>query len=157
MQQLCRRSKSPQAQVKRSSIILKAHEGLTNQAISEQLGVHRITVRCWRKRWCEASAGLADVEQAGNDRELLSAIEAVLSDAYRSGTPPTFSAEQVVQVIALACETESDLAISQWTAKAVAAEAMKRGIVTSISSQRVERFLKGSRAEAAAVSLVADE
>jgi putative transposase len=68
----------------------------------------------------------------------------LLSDAYRSGTPPKFSAEQVVQIIALACEAplDSERPVSHWTPKEIAAEAMRRGIVKSISVQSVERFLK---------------
>lgn len=83
----------------------------------------------------------------------------MLSDAYRSGTPPTFSAEQVVEIIALACEAPSDSErpVSHWTPKEIAAEAVKRKIVESISPQSVERFLKGSRAKAASISLLADE
>jgi putative transposase len=149
--------KGQQQQVERAKIILLASSGTSNTEIAKSLGLDRNTVRCWRERWCEAAAGLAKVEQSGNEKQLLSAIEAVLSDSYRSGAPPTFSSEQVVQIIALACETDSDLAISHWTAKALATEAMKRGIVTSISPQSVARFLKGSRSEAASVSLLADE
>ena len=158
LQQLYRRHKSPQDLVTRAKIILKADKGLNNQQISDSLGSHRITVRKWRKRWAEASAGLAEQEKA-EPKKLHEAIDYVLSDAYRSGTPAKFSSEVVLQIVALACEAPelSNRAISHWTPKALADEAVKGGLVDSISPQSVARFLKGSSAEAASVSLLADK
>jgi transposase len=117
-------------------IILKAASGKTNQQIAEELGLARITVRDWRERWAEAAEFLGEAEaQQADDKQLLMLIERVLADAYRPGTPPKFSPEQVVAIIALACEEPalSDRPISHWTAKELAAEAVKRGIVKSIS------------------------
>ncbi len=58
-----------------------------------------------------------------------------LSDAPRCGAPGKFSPEQVCAIIALACENpkDSDLPISQWSQGEVARQAVKRGIVSSIS------------------------
>jgi putative transposase len=132
---------------------------LSNKHIAQELGLARITVRDWRGRWAEAAAELAEVEKQAEDKELLAAVEGVLADAYRSGTPATFSAEQVVQIIALACEApaDSERPVSHWTPREIADEAVKRGLVESISAQSVERFLKGSRTKAAPVALLADE
>lgn len=159
LQRLCRRQRGPQQQVRRARIVLSAAEGLSNKQIAQLLGVHRITVRSWRRRWAEAVAELAEVEKQAEDKELLVAIEAVLSDAYRSGTPATFSAEQVVRIIALACEApvDSKLPVSHWTPQDLADEAVRRGIVKRISPQSVERFLKGGGAKAASVALLANE
>jgi putative transposase len=123
------------------------------------LSVDRNTVRRWRGRWAEAAETLAELEEQAEDKELLAATEHVLSDAYRSGTPATFSAEQVVQIIALACETPTDSGrpVSHWTPRELADEAVKRGIVQSISPQSVARFLKRSDAKATQVSLLADQ
>ncbi len=65
-------------------------------------------------------------------------IEFVLSDEPRWGAPVKFSAEQVVQIIAIACETPqlSGRPISQWSAWELADEAIIRGIVTTISAQQ---------------------
>jgi putative transposase len=120
------------------------------------LGNDRNTVRLWRGRWAEAAGELAEVEEQAEDKDLLAAIEEVLADAYRSGTPPTFSA---VQIIALACEApaESERPVSHWTPREIAAEAVRRGIVASISAQSVERFLKGGRVKATPVALLAEQ
>lgn len=156
---LCRRQTSPQYQVRRAQIILKAGSGMDTKRIAQELDLARITVRDWRGRWVEAAEALAEVEKQGDEKELFAAIEAVLSDAYRSGTPAKFSAEQVVQIVALACEEPalSERPISHWTPKELAAEAVKRGIVESISAQSVARFLKGGGAKAAQVTLLAEQ
>lgn len=159
LEQLCRRHKSPVDLLLRAEIILKAAEGLNNQAISDCLGVQRITVRKWRGRWAEAIAELAELEEKAETKELYRAMQSVLADAYRSGMPATFSSEQVVQIIVLACELPSDsgLPLSHWTPGSLAAEAVKRGFVESISPQTVERFLKGSHAKATSMPLLVDQ
>ena len=67
----------------------------------------------------------------------------VLSDASRPGKPKTFSPEQLVQVIAVACEEpgESDREISHWTRRELAEEVIQRQIVPSISPRHVGRLL----------------
>lgn len=143
LSQLCRRQTSPQHQVRRAQIILKAAHGMNNSHIAQEMSLACITVRDWRERWAEAVALLSEAEAQQVDDKCMSAlIKEVLSDAYRPGKPATFSAEQVVQIVALACEepTRSERPISRWTPKELADEAVKRGIVESISSQSVERF-----------------
>jgi hypothetical protein len=102
------------------------------------------TVRHWRRRW-EAAANSADVA----DR---------LSEAPRCGAPATFTPEQVCQIMALACENPErlDVPISQWTQSELARQAVKRGIVKSISHGSVRRFLKRRGPQAASQPLLAD-
>jgi hypothetical protein len=104
-------------------------------------------VRLWRKRWEGAADRLMAAEAKGlNDKHLTQLIISVLQDSDRSGTPVTFSTEQVVQIVALACENpcKSRRPVSHWTPALLAAEAMKRGIVEEISPRSVGRFLKRS-------------
>jgi putative transposase len=67
-----------------------------------------------------------------------------LSDAPRSGTPATSSSEQIRAIIASACEAPQDSgrASTRWTQWEIADEAVKRGIVESISARSIGRFLK---------------
>jgi transposase len=71
-------------------------------------------------------------------------LEEALKDAPRSGAPLTFTAEQVAQIVAMACEKldDSDGPVSHWTNGHLAAEAVERNIVKSISPASVGRFLK---------------
>jgi len=64
-------------------------------------------------------------------------------DEDRCGAPPKFTPEQITAIIALACEhpSQSGVAVSHWTPPELAREAIKRGIVESISPRQVDRFL----------------
>ncbi len=72
---------------------------------------------------------------AMDDKELERLIVELLGDRERSGAPVKFTAEQVTQIVALACEdpVESNRPINSWTNRELATEAQLRGIVESIS------------------------
>ncbi len=92
-----------------------------------------------------------------SDKQLRKMIENILSDAPRPGTPKFFRVEQVVQIVALACEKPqaSQRPVSHWSARELADEAIKRGIVEKISPRSVGRFLKGSNFTATSPPLLA--
>jgi putative transposase len=141
LNRIVRQPTQPQWLVTRSRIILGAGAGVSISQQSRELGLVRKAVQHWREKWERAR----EARQAGEDSgELLRAIVQVLRDDYRSGAPASFTAEQVVQIIAVACEDPqtSGYPLSHWTPKEVAQEVVKRGIVPSISSRQVGRFLK---------------
>ena len=159
LEQMVRRTTSPQRLVTRSKIILKAAAGKRNQEIADEMAVTVRTPRRWRDRWAKASARLAAAESDATAAQLSDLIEAVLTDKLRSGTPATFTAEQICQIVAIACENpqESGRPVTEWTSTELADEAIQRGIVASISPRSVGRFLKGRRLEAASQSLLAEQ
>lgn len=134
---LIRRHNTPQQIVLRARIIQAVAGGMNNAQIGRELGLTADSVRLWRKRWVKQQT--IPLEEQG--------VEARLSDAPRSGTPGKFSAEQMAQIIAIACEDPmaNGYPVSHWTAKEVAMEAVKRGVVESISERQVGRFLKRGR------------
>lgn len=136
---------APQRLVTRSKIILKAASGKRNQEIADELEVKVRMPRLWRKRWAEACAQLAEAEDKATAMELAELIATALSDKLRSGAPPTFTPEQICQIIALACEDPllSERSVTEWTPRELADEAVKRKIVDTISPRSVGRFLKG--------------
>ncbi len=95
--------------------------------------------------------------EGSSEAELRQRIEAVLSDEMRSGTGAKFNVEQIVQIVALACElpASSSRPISHWSPGELAQEAVKRGIVEQISPRSVGRFLKRGRPTTASQSLLA--
>ena len=99
----------------------------------------------WRRRWAEASAQLTEAEDEATEAQLAELIAVVLSDQPRSGAPPTFTPEQICQIVALACEDPllSGRRVTEWTPTELADEAVQRGIVSTISPRSVGRFLKG--------------
>ena len=152
---LQRRASCPQALALRVQIILGAAAGQRNDPLARQLGCQARTVALWRGRRAAALARLAAVDAA--PATLARVIAAVLADAPRPGTRATFSAEQIVQIINLACRPPEQLArpIAAWTPRELADEAINQGLVTSISPRSVERFLKGRRAATAPEPLLA--
>ena len=143
-----RRNKAdtPARLVERSTIILLSADGVSNEGIGRQLRVDRQRARRWRTRWVAAEERLAAAEQEGaNDKDLAALLRELLSDEPRPGGPSTFTAEQLTQIIAVACELpeESGLPVTHWTPQELADEVMKRGIVQTISARHVDRLLKG--------------
>lgn len=155
LEQIIRRASSPQAEVSRAKIVLAAAAGLNNQHIADRLGLHLQTARAWRGHWAEAADRLVAIETDGNEAALRETIRELLNDAPRSGTPATFTPEQICQIVAVGCEPPADSgrAVTHWTPTELADEVVKRGIVSSISPRSVGRFLKRSRSQAASVAL----
>lgn len=144
---------TPQLLARRGRVILALDRTKGVSAAAKECGVDRTTAWKWRDRWLEHQAEL----EALSDRDLAKRLPEVLADKARPGHPPTFDAAQVAQIIALACESPqaAGMPISHWTITALAEEAVRRGIVESISRRSVWRFLKSGRVEAAPGSAVA--
>ena len=157
LQHIVRRTTSAQRLVKRAQIILEALKGTSNSSIARRLQIDSETVRRWRDRWHAAESRLQAIEETGKRKLLSQAIEVLLTDEQRSGAPATFTFEQFMQIMALACETpaSADRPVSSWTPRELADEAVKRGIVERISPRTVERFLKGERVATASQAVLA--
>ena len=149
LEALLRQPSGPQALAFRVRIVLAAATGQRNEPLAQQLGCTSKTVRKWRARWAAAEAPLALAE--ADPRELQTVIARVLADAPRSGAPDSFTAEQLVQIINLACTCPADAGrpVDAWSPRELADEAVKQGIVAAISPRSVGRFLKAGRAPAA--------
>jgi putative transposase len=130
---LVRRHTAPQQLATRAQIVLLAAEGLNNCQIARHLGLDVDTVRLWRQRWLAFQ---------GVDLTDLS-IEERLTDAPRPGRPADITAEQVCQIVALACEapSQSGRPISQWSQREIADEIIRRGIRPTISPRHAARLV----------------
>jgi transposase len=119
-----RRASGEHRDVLRARIVLAAAGGAPNAAIARSLGVTDDTVRKWRRRFCEH----------GLDG---------LRDRSRPGRPRRFAATVVAEVKALACELPADTGtpLARWSCPELAAEAVSRRIVTSVSASTVRRWL----------------
>jgi len=115
---------TPHAEVVRARIVLLAAEGVANVDIAKRVGVCVDVVSKWRKRFClEGLAGL--------------------KDRSRSGRPRVFGSEVVAGVKALACEPPEarDVPLSRWSSAELATQVVSEGLVGSISSSTVRRWL----------------
>jgi putative transposase len=135
---------TPQGLAHRAEIILLAFEGLRNKAIAQRLGCERHSVGLWKRRWRAAFSKLVVIECSEKPSVLREAMAEVLSDLPRAGCGGTFTAEQITQILAVACEPpeKSGRPVTHWTPRELADEVIKRQIVPSISVRHVGRFLK---------------
>ena len=153
VEEIARRRSTEYRLVIRALLLLSMADGIGNNALARRHAMDRAVVRKWRNRWVELVVKLQQAEAAGiSDEDLPDLILTGLSDLPRSGTPPKFTAEQIVQIIAVSCEAplESQRPVSHWTPSELADEAVKRQIVESISPASVGRFLKSGRSQTAA-------
>ena len=122
LEALVRAHSSAQQQVLRARMILHAANNIGVRESARELDVWPKTVRYWRKRWREALDGQSVPER--------------LCDAPRSGAPATYTPEQICAVIAMTCEkpTDSERPISQWSQREIADEAIRRGLVPTLST-----------------------
>ena len=134
LEQLVRRHNIGQQIALRGRIILAAGKGQTNSAIARELKVSINTAQRWRNRFAKAQAISYD-DLSLEDR---------LQDGPRPGAPSRITADQRCKIEALACETpeNSERPISQWTAREIADEVIKRKIVPDISARHAARLLK---------------
>ena len=148
LERVLRRQTSPQRLIRRVRLILEMARGANNGQAARRLAHTRKVATSWRRRWGDAAATLAAAEAEENpDKTLEAVIAAVLADRPRPGAPDMFTPEQIVQIIAMACEdpVASGRPTSHWTAGELAAEAVKRGVVAAISPRSVARFLARRR------------
>ncbi len=115
---------APHAAVVRARIVLSAADHERNIDIAGRLGVCVDVVSKWRKRFYQE--GLAGLE-----------------DRARSGRPRRFGAEVVAGIKALACEPpeQRSVPLSRWSSAELAAHAAGEGLVETISSSTVRRWL----------------
>jgi putative transposase len=120
LEQLARRHSTPQQIALRARIVLAAADGANNCQLARQFDVSLDMVRRWRARWL------------------------ALQPASLDDSPVQIVAEQVCQIVALACEPPKDSLrpISQWSSREIADEIMQRGIVKQISGRHAARLLK---------------
>ena len=147
LEKWCRnKAETSQRLFERCQIVLMSAEGLGNSKQGRRLGVDRQCARRWRQRWADSEERLEKAEQEGiNEKDLSKLLKEVLSDAPRPGVTPKFTAEQLTQIIAVACEPpeESGRPVTHWTPPELADEVTMRNIVESISPRHIDRILKG--------------
>ena len=140
LERLVRARSTGQQLAARARAILLAADGLSTAEVARRLHLDEDTVRLWRARW-SAGATNPPTNQSVAER---------LADAPKSGRPARITPEQLCQIIALACElpADSDRPISQWSARELADEIIRRGIVDRISPRHAGRILKSGRPQA---------
>lgn len=146
VERLVKAHKTDQQMAQRGRIILEASAGRANAEIARGQGVSLTMVRLWRQRWLDLQPlPLREVSVAER-----------LEDLPRAGAPPRISADQMCQIIALACEApeQAGRPISHWSGREIADEVMRRKIIETISPRHVRRLLKRRCSQASSDSLL---
>ena len=139
LEALQRAGKTPQQTVRRVTILLLAHAGLSNQAIAAQVGTSRNLVQKWRKRFAlyEPAPLLAEEEVAPVARL------AALHDLPRSGRPPDSPLARHT-VVAVACQGVDERefgGFSHYSVRDLARLVAGRGEIITMSPSTVQRIL----------------
>ena len=152
VEEIARQRSTEYRLVIRALLMLAMADGVGNNELARQRQMDRAVARKWRNRWIDLASKLKHAEASEiSDEDLRDLVLTGLSDLPRSGTPPKFTAEQLVRIMAVACEApaESGRPVSHWTPPELADEVVKRQIVESISPSSVWRFLKSGRLKTA--------
>ncbi len=120
---VARRGKSPARKVKRSLILCKADEGLTDQQIADALLVSPSTVARVRQRFVEEG------------------LERALNERARPGKKRKLDGRQEAHLVAVAC-TPAPKGRTRWTLQLLADKVVKLELADSISPETVRQVLK---------------
>ena len=120
---ITRRGRSSGRKVKRSLILCKADEGLTDQQVAEALMVGPATVGRVRQRFVEGG------------------LERALNDLPRPEQRRKLDGKQEARLVAVACSAAPE-GHTRWTLRLLADEAVKLELAGSISRETVRRVLK---------------
>ncbi len=128
---ITRRGKSSGRKVKRSLILCKADEGLTDQQVAEALMVGPATVGRVRQRFVEGGLkrALDDLPRPGQRRKL---------DGKQEAHPVSSTGQALV---AVACSAPPE-GHARWTLRLLADQAVELELTGSISRETVRQVLK---------------
>ena len=120
---ITRRGKSLGRKVKRSLILCKADEGLTDQQVAEALMVGPATVGRVRRRFVEGG------------------LKRALDDLPRPGQRRKLDGKQEAHLVAVACSAPPE-GYARWTLRLLADQAVELELTGSISREPVRQVLK---------------
>ena len=120
---LTRRGKSSARKVKRSLILCKADEGLTDQQVAEAVMVGPSTVSRVRQRFVEGG------------------LERALNDRPRPGKQRKLDGKQEARLVAVACSPAPD-GHTRWTLRLLAGKVVELDLADSICRETVRQVLK---------------
>ena len=120
---ISRRGKSSARKVKRSLILFKADEGLTDQKVAEALMVGPSTVSRVRQRFVEGG------------------LERALNDRPRPGQRRKLDGKQEAHLVAVAC-TPAPEGETRWTLRLLADRVVQLEFTDSICRETVRQVLK---------------
>ena len=123
LQTLIRGGRSRARTITRARVLLKADEGLCDDAIASALSIGSATVGRVRQRFVERG------------------MEQALREQPRPGQARKLSGKQEAHLIAVACATPPE-GRARWTLRLLAGKVVELGFASSISPETVRQVLK---------------
>jgi len=86
---------------------------------------------------------LQEVEEK-TPAQLENEIAMLLADLARPGQPPTYTDEQIIRILEIACRSPEEYGFeaSHWSLNQLVAVTVREGIAESISAKTISRFLR---------------
>lgn len=133
----------PARQVERAKVFILCADGLNNLQISQKVSIGQDSVSRWRTRFRNSLPFLREIEEK-NPAELEAKITILLADYARPGQPKTYTDEQIIRILEIACRNPEEYGYetSHWSLNQLVDAVIKEGIVESISAKTISRFLK---------------
>jgi transposase len=121
--------------LQRAQIILLAGDGFSNQSIARRTAHSRTTIALWRNRFVSRRQARPELPASSH-----------LHDEIRIGSPGFLTAEEYVELFALATADPSSLGLpfTHWTHEELARYATENGRIRRISPSHVGRLLKSA-------------
>ena len=144
LQKIHNKRSVPEFMKHRLQVVLAAATGLQNKVIAAQYSLEVHFIGLWRNRFAEHYRFWKQTDESlrpvWNEKLILT----WLRDAQGRGRKESFTPEQRTKIVAIARELpeQSGLPVTHWTPELLAGEAVRRGIVETISSSTVRRILK---------------
>ena len=131
--------KYPAYLIKRSQIALYAAKDISNQDISDLVGLHPNSVGKWRKRIIDGTPLLNTISRTA-PKTIDKTVRALLSDEYRSGTPRTYSSHDRDTIKLIACNNPRDYGytISHWSLSF-----LREAVIKEIGTEEIKNISTG--------------
>ena len=129
----------------RASCILLSAEGYTDVEVGERLNRHADTAGRWRKRFLDQQVHLERFAE-GDEKELESCLELLLSDAQRPGKPRKFDDNVRSQITGILCRTPEDFSYeaNKWSLPLLRRVVIEQNIVSDISIGGLYNIVKNA-------------
>ena len=134
----------PEFMKHRLQVVLAAATGRQNKVIAVQYDLEVHFVGQWRNRFAEQYRLWKQTDETlrsvWNEKLILTWLQDAKGRGRKDGFPP----EKRTKIAAISLESpeQSGLPVTHWTPELLAAEAVRRGIVETISPSTVSRILK---------------
>jgi hypothetical protein len=144
LQKIYAKRSVPEFMKNRVQVVLAATTGLQNQEIAQKYGLEVHMIGMWRNRFAQHHRTWTQSDPTLRPAMNEALFLGWLADRKGRGRKETITQEQRTKIAALSLESpeQSDLPVTHWTSELLAAEAVRRGIIETISTSSVKKILK---------------